>query len=77
MRSRCSLASIGCFGFVASPTRVSDEYQHNDAWTWEASPLRPRARMIYGDEQLASAFNKTRHEVLCLSRDEATLKKRW
>ncbi|WP_299127015.1 bifunctional [glutamate--ammonia ligase]-adenylyl-L-tyrosine phosphorylase/[glutamate--ammonia-ligase] adenylyltransferase [uncultured Vibrio sp.] len=68
------LRPSGASGLLVSPTDAFDEYQHNDAWTWEHQALT-RARMIYGDEQLASAFNKTRHEVLCLPRDEATLKK--
>ncbi|MEZ9288714.1 bifunctional [glutamate--ammonia ligase]-adenylyl-L-tyrosine phosphorylase/[glutamate--ammonia-ligase] adenylyltransferase [Vibrio lentus] len=68
------LRPSGASGLLVSPTDAFDEYQHNDAWTWEHQALT-RARMIYGDELLASAFNKTRHEVLCLSRDEATLKK--
>ncbi len=68
------LRPSGASGLLVSPTDAFDEYQHNEAWTWEHQALT-RARMIYGDEQLASAFNKTRHEVLCLPRDEATLKK--
>ncbi|MFS1977059.1 bifunctional [glutamate--ammonia ligase]-adenylyl-L-tyrosine phosphorylase/[glutamate--ammonia-ligase] adenylyltransferase [Vibrio splendidus] len=68
------LRPSGASGLLVSPTDAFDEYQHNDAWTWEHQALT-RARMIYGDELLASAFNKTRHEVLCLPRDEATLKK--
>ncbi|NOH32678.1 bifunctional [glutamate--ammonia ligase]-adenylyl-L-tyrosine phosphorylase/[glutamate--ammonia-ligase] adenylyltransferase [Vibrio chagasii] len=68
------LRPSGASGLLVSPTDAFDEYQHNDAWTWEHQALT-RARMIYGDELLASAFNRTRHEVLCLPRDEATLKK--
>ncbi|WP_299685281.1 bifunctional [glutamate--ammonia ligase]-adenylyl-L-tyrosine phosphorylase/[glutamate--ammonia-ligase] adenylyltransferase [uncultured Vibrio sp.] len=68
------LRPSGASGLLVSPTDAFDEYQHNDAWTWEHQALT-RARMIYGDEPLASAFNKTRHEVLSLTRDEATLKK--
>ncbi|MEZ9859405.1 bifunctional [glutamate--ammonia ligase]-adenylyl-L-tyrosine phosphorylase/[glutamate--ammonia-ligase] adenylyltransferase [Vibrio splendidus] len=68
------LRPSGASGLLVSPTDAFDEYQHNDAWTWEHQALT-RARMIYGDDLLASAFNKTRHEVLCLVRDEATLKK--
>lgn len=68
------LRPSGASGLLVSPTDAFDEYQHNDAWTWEHQALT-RARMIYGDDLLASAFNKTRHEVLCLARDEATLKK--
>ncbi|UOE80738.1 bifunctional [glutamate--ammonia ligase]-adenylyl-L-tyrosine phosphorylase/[glutamate--ammonia-ligase] adenylyltransferase [Vibrio splendidus] len=68
------LRPSGASGLLVSPTDAFDEYQRNDAWTWEHQALT-RARMIYGDDLLASAFNKTRHEVLCLARDEATLKK--
>jgi len=68
------LRPSGASGLLVSPTDAFDEYQHNDAWTWEHQAL-VRARMIYGDEALASAFNKTRHEVLCLARDETKLRK--
>ena len=68
------LRPSGASGLMVSPTDAFDEYQHKDAWTWEHQALT-RARMIFGDERLATAFNKTRHEVLCLPRDEATLKK--
>ncbi|MFA0570196.1 bifunctional [glutamate--ammonia ligase]-adenylyl-L-tyrosine phosphorylase/[glutamate--ammonia-ligase] adenylyltransferase [Vibrio gallaecicus] len=68
------LRPSGVSGLLVSPTDAFDEYQHNDAWTWEHQALT-RARMIYGDGQLAEAFNKTRHEVLCLERGEEKLKK--
>ncbi|MGF1752893.1 bifunctional [glutamate--ammonia ligase]-adenylyl-L-tyrosine phosphorylase/[glutamate--ammonia-ligase] adenylyltransferase [Vibrio makurazakiensis] len=68
------LRPSGASGLLVSPTDAFDEYQHQDAWTWEHQALT-RARMIYGDEPLAAAFNKTRHEVLCLDRDEEKLKK--
>ncbi|MBW3697160.1 bifunctional [glutamate--ammonia ligase]-adenylyl-L-tyrosine phosphorylase/[glutamate--ammonia-ligase] adenylyltransferase [Vibrio sp. T187] len=68
------LRPSGASGLLVSPTDAFDEYQHNDAWTWEHQAL-VRARMIYGDEALASAFNKTRHDVLCLARDETKLRK--
>ncbi|MGC9494236.1 bifunctional [glutamate--ammonia ligase]-adenylyl-L-tyrosine phosphorylase/[glutamate--ammonia-ligase] adenylyltransferase, partial [Vibrio genomosp. F10] len=51
-----------------------DEYQHNDAWTWEHQAL-VRARMIYGDVPLHQAFAKTRQDILCLPREKETLKK--
>jgi glutamate-ammonia-ligase adenylyltransferase len=67
------LRPSGASGLLVSPTDAFDEYQHNEAWTWEHQALT-RARMIYGDEPLALAFNKTRHEVLCLERDGDSLK---
>ncbi len=56
-----------------SPTDAFDEYQHNDAWTWEHQAL-VRARMIYGDAPLQHAFENTRNDVLRTARDELTLK---
>ncbi|WP_394248834.1 bifunctional [glutamate--ammonia ligase]-adenylyl-L-tyrosine phosphorylase/[glutamate--ammonia-ligase] adenylyltransferase [Vibrio profundi] len=67
------LRPSGASGLLVSPIDAFDEYQHNEAWTWEHQAL-VRARMIYGDDALASAFNKTRHEVLCLNREEAKLR---
>jgi glutamate-ammonia-ligase adenylyltransferase len=59
---------------LVSPAEAFDEYQHQEAWTWEHQAL-VRARMIYGDDPLQQAFAKIRHEVLCLERDEVKLKK--
>ncbi|MFW1584304.1 bifunctional [glutamate--ammonia ligase]-adenylyl-L-tyrosine phosphorylase/[glutamate--ammonia-ligase] adenylyltransferase [Vibrio parahaemolyticus] len=68
------LRPSGASGLLVSPTDAFDDYQHQDAWTWEHQAL-VRARMIYGDEPLAVAFHNTRHDVLCKPRDEQTLKK--
>ncbi|HFD4653248.1 TPA: bifunctional [glutamate--ammonia ligase]-adenylyl-L-tyrosine phosphorylase/[glutamate--ammonia-ligase] adenylyltransferase [Vibrio parahaemolyticus] len=68
------LRPSGASGLLVSPTDAFDDYQHQDAWTWEHQAL-VRARMIYGDETLAIAFHNTRHDVLCKPRDEQTLKK--
>ncbi|HCG7752638.1 TPA: bifunctional [glutamate--ammonia ligase]-adenylyl-L-tyrosine phosphorylase/[glutamate--ammonia-ligase] adenylyltransferase [Vibrio parahaemolyticus] len=68
------LRPSGASGLLVSPTDAFDDYQHQDAWTWEHQAL-VRARMIYGDEPLAIAFHNTRHNVLCKPRDEQTLKK--
>ncbi|HCH2592736.1 TPA: bifunctional [glutamate--ammonia ligase]-adenylyl-L-tyrosine phosphorylase/[glutamate--ammonia-ligase] adenylyltransferase [Vibrio parahaemolyticus] len=68
------LRPSGASGLLVSPTDAFDDYQHQDAWTWEHQAL-VRARMIYGDEPLAIAFHNTRHDVLCKPRDEQTLKK--
>ncbi|ELC3207875.1 bifunctional [glutamate--ammonia ligase]-adenylyl-L-tyrosine phosphorylase/[glutamate--ammonia-ligase] adenylyltransferase [Vibrio parahaemolyticus] len=68
------LRPSGASGLLVSPIDAFDDYQHQDAWTWEHQAL-VRARMIYGDEPLAITFHNTRHDVLCKPRDEQTLKK--
>ncbi len=67
------LRPSGVSGLLVSPTDAFDEYQHNDAWTWEHQAL-VRARMIYGDAVLKQAFDTTRHNVLCLQREQTELK---
>ncbi|MCY9852915.1 bifunctional [glutamate--ammonia ligase]-adenylyl-L-tyrosine phosphorylase/[glutamate--ammonia-ligase] adenylyltransferase [Vibrio mediterranei] len=67
------LRPSGASGLLVSPTDAFDEYQHNDAWTWEHQAL-VRARMIYGDALLQHAFENTRDDVLRTARDELTLK---
>ncbi|MGC9403119.1 bifunctional [glutamate--ammonia ligase]-adenylyl-L-tyrosine phosphorylase/[glutamate--ammonia-ligase] adenylyltransferase [Vibrio genomosp. F10] len=68
------LRPSGVSGLLVSPAEAFDEYQHNDAWTWEHQAL-VRARMIYGDVPLHQAFAKTRQDILCLPREKETLKK--
>ena len=66
------LRPSGASGLLVSPTDAFDEYQRQEAWTWEHQAL-VRARMIYGDAPLQQAFAKTRHEILTLARDEEKL----
>lgn len=66
------LRPSGASGLLVSTSEAFDEYQREDAWTWEHQAL-VRARMIYGDTTLQSAFNHTRHDILCLERDEKKL----
>ncbi|NVD07474.1 bifunctional [glutamate--ammonia ligase]-adenylyl-L-tyrosine phosphorylase/[glutamate--ammonia-ligase] adenylyltransferase [Vibrio sp. JPW-9-11-11] len=66
------LRPSGVSGLLVSPIDAFDEYQRQDAWTWEHQAL-VRARMIYGDAPLQRAFAQTRHEILSLARDEADL----
>ncbi|GLR75775.1 bifunctional [glutamate--ammonia ligase]-adenylyl-L-tyrosine phosphorylase/[glutamate--ammonia-ligase] adenylyltransferase [Aliivibrio sifiae] len=68
------LRPSGASGLLVSTSEAFDEYQRDDAWTWEHQAL-VRARMIYGDRLLQEAFNKTRHDILCLPRDEKALQK--
>lgn len=67
------LRPSGASGLLVSPAEAFDEYQHQEAWTWEHQAL-VRARMIYGDEPLQQTFAKIRHEVLSIQRDNAKLR---
>ncbi|MDN3684268.1 hypothetical protein QW180_12950 [Vibrio sinaloensis] len=68
------LRPSGASGLLVSPAEAFDEYQHQEAWTWEHQAL-VRARMIYGDEPLQQTFcKKIRHEVLSIQRDNAKLR---
>ncbi|EBW1656596.1 bifunctional [glutamate--ammonia ligase]-adenylyl-L-tyrosine phosphorylase/[glutamate--ammonia-ligase] adenylyltransferase, partial [Salmonella enterica subsp. enterica serovar Typhimurium] len=60
------LRPSGESGMLVSTIQAFDEYQKNEAWTWEHQALI-RARMIYGDDQLQQMFSRIRHETLCLS----------
>ena len=66
------LRPSGASGLLVSPTDAFEEYQREDAWTWEHQAL-VRARMIFGDQPLQQAFAKIRHDILTLERDETKL----
>ncbi|MDA0149724.1 bifunctional [glutamate--ammonia ligase]-adenylyl-L-tyrosine phosphorylase/[glutamate--ammonia-ligase] adenylyltransferase [Vibrio sp. LaRot3] len=68
------LRPSGASGLLVSPTDAFDEYQREDAWTWEHQAL-VRARMIYGDQALQTAFGEIRHNILTLPRETDKLKK--
>lgn len=68
------LRPSGASGLLVSPIDAFEEYQRQDAWTWEHQAL-VRARVIYGDEPLQQAFLATRHAILSLAREEEKLKK--
>lgn len=68
------LRPSGASGLLVTTTEAFDEYQRNDAWTWEHQAL-VRARMIYGDSALEKAFSRTRHHVLSQAREESLLKR--
>ncbi len=67
------LRPSGASGLLVSPTEAFEEYQRQDAWTWEHQAL-VRARMIYGDGRLQQSFDQIRHNILCLPREEVKLK---
>lgn len=68
------LRPSGVSGLLVSPTEAFEEYQQNDAWTWEHQAL-VRTRLIYGDKPLALAFGDIRHRVLSRVREKEKLNK--
>ena len=49
-----------------------EKYQQQEAWTWEHQAL-VRARAVYGDASLLSAFNTVRHTILSAARNNDAL----
>jgi Glutamine synthetase adenylyltransferase len=67
------LRPSGTSGMLVSTLDAYADYQQNEAWTWEHQAL-VRARMIYGDPQLESAFTQVRHHILAAPRDTQILR---
>jgi [glutamine synthetase] adenylyltransferase / [glutamine synthetase]-adenylyl-L-tyrosine phosphorylase len=61
-------------GLLGVHITAFDDYQHNEAWTWEHQAL-VRARPVYGDAELCQQFIAIRHNILCQTRDTQRLKK--
>jgi glutamate-ammonia-ligase adenylyltransferase len=66
------LRPSGESGLLVSHIDAFEEYQQQEAWTWEHQAL-VRARVVFGDEPLTSAFNATRHNVVSQARDPLQL----
>jgi glutamate-ammonia-ligase adenylyltransferase len=66
------LRPSGNSGVLVSSLAVFAQYQREQAWTWEHQALC-RARLVVGSELLAQSFAEIRQQVLCQSRDLATL----
>jgi glutamate-ammonia-ligase adenylyltransferase len=62
----------GNAGQLVASLASFEQYQHNDAWTWEHQAL-VRARAIAGDPVVSERFSAIRHEVLRLPRDPGKL----
>ncbi|WP_392561869.1 bifunctional [glutamate--ammonia ligase]-adenylyl-L-tyrosine phosphorylase/[glutamate--ammonia-ligase] adenylyltransferase [Orbus sturtevantii] len=60
-------------GLLACTVNSFEDYQMNEAWTWEHQAL-VRARVVYGEPQLQLRFNQIRHQVLSKLRDEQLLR---
>ena len=66
------LRPSGAAGMLVTTVEAFDDYQRNEAWTWEHQAL-VRARVVYGDPQLNGRFDAIRRDILCQARDGATL----
>ncbi|WP_105902219.1 bifunctional [glutamate--ammonia ligase]-adenylyl-L-tyrosine phosphorylase/[glutamate--ammonia-ligase] adenylyltransferase [Vibrio gangliei] len=68
------LRPSGASGLLACSAETFEQYQQQEAWTWEHQAL-VRARMIYGDDILAQSFADTRHRILTQQRELPALQK--
>ena len=66
------LRPSGNAGALVSSVKAFTDYQQQQAWTWEHQAL-VRARVVAGDEQLATRFYQIRHQVLACQRESAKL----
>ncbi|MCE7913581.1 MAG: bifunctional [glutamate--ammonia ligase]-adenylyl-L-tyrosine phosphorylase/[glutamate--ammonia-ligase] adenylyltransferase [Nitrosomonas sp. PRO4] len=63
----------GVTGLLVNSIQAFAQYQHEQAWVWEHQALT-RARFVVGDKHVGEAFENTRKEILCTSRDLTKLK---
>lgn len=67
------LRPSGSAGMLVSTFDAFEEYQRNDAWTWEHQAL-VRARIVFGEPALMARFTQIRHAILSLPRATAPLR---
>jgi len=67
------LRPSGNSGLLVVHLNTFDQYQHDDAWTWEHQAL-VRARMIFGNDELRQKFLDIRQDVISQPREYAELK---
>ncbi len=68
------LRPSGNSGLLISHIDSFENYQKNDAWTWEHQAL-VRARFVYGHTSLGNTFTRIRQQVLAKKRDMHELRK--
>lgn len=68
------LRPSGNSGVLVIHINTFGQYQQQDAWTWEHQAL-VRARMVYGNNVIASEFKAIREQVLSKQREFSVLKK--
>ena len=66
------LRPSGESGMLVSTAQGFRSYQQESAWTWEHQAL-VRARFVAGDPAVAQQVQAVRSDILCQSRDEASL----
>ncbi|AWX14393.1 bifunctional glutamine synthetase adenylyltransferase/deadenyltransferase [Mergibacter septicus] len=67
------LRPSGSAGLLVSTVKAFNDYQHNEAWTWERQAL-VRARAIFGDPSMQQQFNHIRQHVLSSPQAQTQLK---
>jgi len=67
------LRPSGAAGMLVSTFDAFDDYQRNEAWTWEHQAL-VRARIVFGETALSQRFDEIRRGILCLPREAEKLK---
>lgn len=67
------LRPSGNSGLLVSSLQAFEQYQQNDAWTWEHQAL-VRARVVSGSEALSERFATVRESILKRERDVQALR---
>ncbi len=67
------LRPSGAAGMLVSSIDAFEQYQRNDAWTWEHQAL-VRARVVAGEARLAQQFQAVRRAVLSQPREPQQLR---
>ena len=67
------LRPSGKAGLLASSLSAYEDYQREEAWTWEHQAL-VRARFVAGDAELGERFREVRREILTMERDVEKLR---
>ena len=67
------LRPSGDAGLLGCSFAAFENYQLNEAWTWEKQAL-VRSRAVFGEQKLRDEFETIRHKVLSAPRDLVQLK---
>ncbi|WP_157394779.1 bifunctional [glutamate--ammonia ligase]-adenylyl-L-tyrosine phosphorylase/[glutamate--ammonia-ligase] adenylyltransferase [Ursidibacter arcticus] len=67
------LRPSGEAGLLVSTFKAYQDYQQNEAWTWESQAL-VRARAVYGSKNLREKFTQIRQETLSMARTSGELR---
>jgi len=67
------LRPSGNSGVLVGHINTFEQYQQEDAWTWEHQAL-VRARIVYGNSVIEQRFNEIRKQILSLPRELDKLK---